>query len=215
MMIPYFIIAGCERCGSTSLYENICLHSMVYRAYQKEIEYFDRYYDRGTQWYKQQFSKYHFDGGVTGEATPSYYWHPLTPERIHAFNHKTKIIIITRNKDEAIRSRYEQQRRRNIEVLEFDDAMKYESVRIKGSLERVTSLPYNYFPSLYADYAYKDRYSEKHLEKWKKYFSPLVIRLEDLRDNADQTMGKVFDFLELPFEQYEWCHLNSIEYVRN
>lgn len=201
---PNFIIIGMERCGTTSLYYNICKHSMVTPAYQKELEYFDKHYDKGKSWYCDLFQ----EGTFTGEATPTYYWNPVVPQRIKEFDPNIKIIVITRPIDEAVRSKYNQQVIKGVENLDFESAINYEFIRILGELSRVEHLPYNYYPSLYSEYAYKDRYSESHLDKWKD-FNMLKLELDDLKNNPNDLMGNVFNFLGLPYEEHEWGHLNS------
>lgn len=204
---PSFIIIGAERCGTTSLYHNICKHSKVYPAYQKEIEYFDRYYSNGVSWYEKQFDV--FDGLITGEATPTYVWNPKVPERVRAYNPDIKIIFLYRNYFDAIRSKHQQQVSKGVETLSMERALDCEALRIEGDLERVKYLPYNYYPSLYSEYAYSDRYNyEKHLRNWRN-FDILKIKSEDFFLNMDKTMQKVYPFLGLKFERHMWEHLNK------
>lgn len=159
---PSFIIIGAERCGTTSLYSNICMHSEILPAYQKEIEYFDRYYENGDDWYHLQFQD-----GITGEATPTYFWNPAVPARIRRYDRNIKLIFIKRDKNQAIKSKYRQQVAKGVETLSYEQALDCEELRIRGELDRTFNLPYNYYPSLYVEHAYTDRYDyEKHLNNW-------------------------------------------------
>src|SRR5688572_3854380 len=117
MSLPNFIIVGAERCGTTSLYNNICKHSQVTPAYVKEIEHFDKHYDKGQEWYRKQFD------GYSGEATPTYFWNPVVPQRIKALLPKCKIIITLREKHEAVWSKYWQQVSKGVEHLSFEEAL--------------------------------------------------------------------------------------------
>jgi hypothetical protein len=198
---PTFIIVGAERCGTTSLYENICVHSGVKRASTKEIEFFDRYYDKGIEWYEEQFPR-----GLTGEATPTYFFNPKVPERIKSYHKKCRIIISLR--DNAYLSKYRQQINKGVEFLPLEDALHYESIRISGELQRVSDLPYVYYPSLYVEYAYKDRYHERHLDMWNKSGLNILV-LHNWFSNEDETMRKCFKFIGLPYENHEWKKLNA------
>lgn len=200
---PTFIIVGAERAGTTSLYENICKHSQIERAFKKEMEFFDRYYDMGVEEYEKLFVDI-----ITGEATPTYYWNPVVPERIKRFNRKTKIIISLRDKGKMISSKYIQQVKKGVENLSFEDAIKYERIRIAGELERVSRLPYNYYPVNYVEYAYADRYDDSHTERWLNSGLKVLV-ISDWFDRQDETMREVFDFIGVNYEQHTWEHLNS------
>src|SRR5690606_5094431 len=205
---PSFIIIGSERCGTTSLYHNICQHPKVYKAYTKEIEFFNRYYDRGESWYHMQFDNKR-PGMITGEATPEYFWNPAAALRMWYCNQNLKLILITRHPEEAIKSRYNQQVVRNCENLSFQQALAFEKVRIAGDIERALTLPYCYYPALYAEHAYKDRYDfDKHIHYWKK-FDLLVVSLEDLKAKPNEVMNSVFLHIRLDYYQGRWLHMNK------
>jgi lipopolysaccharide transport system ATP-binding protein len=205
---PSFIIIGAERCGTTSLYHNICLHSNVYPAYCKEIEFFDKHYENGTDWYEKQFDE--IEGMITGEATPTYYWNPKAPERIRRYNPNIKLIFIHRDPFTAAKSKHSQQVSKGVESLSFKDALDFEQFRISGELDRVKHLPYNYYPKLYAEHAYSDRYSySKHMINWAAFKYILKIKSEDFFNDMDKTMRNVFSFIGLPYERHQWEHLNK------
>jgi hypothetical protein len=163
------------------------------------------YYDNGDDWYEQQFDN--VEDCITGEATPRYFWNPAAAQRIYKYNPAMKIIILLRERQSAIRSKYNQQVSKGVETLPFDQAMELESVRIKGDIERATSLPYNYYPALYSEFAYQDRYDyDKHLEYWQE-FDRLIIT--DFFTNSAKRYKQCFEFLGLEPETYEWEILNK------
>lgn len=196
---PSFIVIGMERAGTTSLYHNICKHSQVLPAYCKEIEYFDRHYDKGDDWYHLQFKE-----GFTGEATPTYYWNPQAPERIRRYNPDMKIILLKRPFEDIVFSKYNQQVAKGVETLDFENALAYEHLRTAGELERTRALPYNYYPTLFCEYSYKERYSERHLYNWED-FDMLILE-------QGYEMKTVFEFLGLDNEVHEWDILNQGNY---
>lgn len=201
---PSFIIIGSERSGTTTLFDYISQHPQFCKPYQKEIEFFDKHYEKGVSWYEQQFNQ-----GFTGEATPTYYWNPAAPKRVHDYNPDIKIIHISRNESEAVYSKYWQQVSKGVEKFSFDDAIKYEATRTEGELNRVLNLPYNYYPALYSEFAYRDRYSKRHMENWKKLFNVYEIDFRSLVDKPNETMKSLFAFLELEEFEIKPCHSNK------
>lgn len=190
-----------ERAGTTSLYANICQHPSVKPAYCKEIEYFDRYYDKGDEWYEMQFQD-----RFTGEATPTYYWSPVAAERIKKYNPDMKIILLRRDFNDLIWSKYHQQVYKGVEKLSFRDAIRFEYLRTIGELERTRALPYNYFPGMYCEYAYRNRYSESHADNWKGF--------DLLELDQGYKMKTVFDFLGLKNHPMKKFKLNSGMYPK-
>ena len=103
-LLPNFIIVGAVRCGTTSLYYNICEHSCVLPADYDEIGFFDSNYELGINWYKSMFptkierKKIESKTGIciTGEDTPFYFWDKKAIERIKKEIPKIKIIVLLR-----------------------------------------------------------------------------------------------------------------------
>ena len=55
VMLPNFIGIGAQRAGSTWLYACLREHPQVYVPPEKELHFFNAHFDRGLNWYKQQF----------------------------------------------------------------------------------------------------------------------------------------------------------------
>src|SRR5436853_6189243 len=83
-LLPDFIIAGGQRCGTTSLYDYMIQHPAILPAKKKEVHFFDLNFDKGLAWYRLNFPtvgtalrrRAKGDECVTGEATLSYLFHP-------------------------------------------------------------------------------------------------------------------------------------------
>src|SRR6516165_2425449 len=93
-LLPGFIIAGAERCGTTSLFDVLRQHPAVFNGTlpRKEVHYFDNKYSQGLGWYQCHFplaararlgARSAGAAPVAFEATANYMFHPLAPERIH------------------------------------------------------------------------------------------------------------------------------------
>ena len=79
--LPNFLIVGAMRSGTTALARYLGAHPDVFVAPEKEIHFFDRYYDRGIGWYEDRFSRDESEIAI-GEATQSYMYDPLAIERM-------------------------------------------------------------------------------------------------------------------------------------
>src|SRR5215213_38705 len=88
--LPDFLIIGAQKCGTTALYDTLVQHPSVLPAYQKEVHYFDRYYNKGVLWYKANMPSKSAKRvaaakglkPIAGEAAPSYIYHPLSAQRV-------------------------------------------------------------------------------------------------------------------------------------
>jgi hypothetical protein len=79
-VLPDFLIIGTMKGGTTSLFQYLAKHSSIRPPFRKEIKYFDLHYQQGQGWYRAHFPmRFRMNGGITGEATPYYMFHPLAP----------------------------------------------------------------------------------------------------------------------------------------
>lgn len=141
---PDFLIIGAAKSGTSFLHELLLGHpDVVFKrnpdvppANDKEIHFFDaRAYDRlGIDWYKGRFP--FGEGVVTGEATPYYMFCPRVPERVHRVMPAVKLIAVLRNPVARAFSDYHHRRRDGLEPLSFEDVIRAESERIRGSVKR-------------------------------------------------------------------------------
>lgn len=91
------VAVGPQRTASSWLDRALRSHPQLqFPANVKETFFFDRYYDRGVDWY---FS--HFEGGkggeILGEVGSTYFESTEARERIRAVNPEARILIIVRN----------------------------------------------------------------------------------------------------------------------
>ena len=146
-MLPNFIIIGVQRGGTTSLYKYLTKHPKIIPAIKKEIHFFDNNFHKGISWYQSQFKqnrllmllykKKKFYDSITGEATPYYIYHPYGVERISKLIPNVKLIILLRNPVERAYSHYQHELRLKVEKISFEDALKQESNRLEGEIEKM------------------------------------------------------------------------------
>ena len=105
MSLPNFIIIGTQKSGTTWLYEVLKTHPEIKMAYdRKEVHFFDRYFDRGIEWYQERFP--YDERFIIGEATPKYIYDKKVPERIYNSIPEVKLILSLRNPIERAYSQY-------------------------------------------------------------------------------------------------------------
>ena len=75
MTAPTFLHLGPGKAGSTWVHETLLTHPEVYLTPAKDLYFFSRYYDRGRQWYVDQFADAPAHCGVVGEVCPDYLQH--------------------------------------------------------------------------------------------------------------------------------------------
>jgi len=109
-MLPNFLVIGAQRAGTTWLDAQLRAHPEIYLPERrKEVHFFDQYYGRGLDWYKDFFknSEIKSHHKCIGEITPRYLVIPEVPERIHKFFPDIKLIVILRNPVDRAYSQYQ------------------------------------------------------------------------------------------------------------
>jgi hypothetical protein len=217
--LPDFLVVGAAKCGTTSLFDWICMHPSVVRPStngrpRKELLFFDYNFYRGADWYRKhfpldsergEFEREHGRPFVTGEATASYltgYW---VPGRVREVVPDVKLIVTLRNPVDRAYSAFQMSRRERLEECEsFEEAIALEDERLAGELERTRSDP-RYNPPLppplgYWSYLYRSRYAD-HVARWLEVFpreQMLFLKFEDLVADPEGALEQVHSFLGLP-----------------
>lgn len=147
--LPTMLIAGGQRCGTTTLYKALLEHpSFVGPKLRKGVHYFDLNFDKSVDWYRAHFptkssleSTQHRSGGpvVVGESSPYYLWHPLAPERISRTLPGVRIVVLLRDPVERAYSAHAHELARGFEVEPFERALELEPERLAGQEEALVS----------------------------------------------------------------------------
>ena len=177
-------------------------------ALRKEVHYFDFQFDEGRRWYLAHFPatplRQKRGRRITGEASPYYLVHPLAPGRVQAFNPGIKLIAILRDPVERAWSHYRHEMRRGVEHLSFEAAVETETERLSGADRQLRRAPH-YYSYAHHHFSYLDRGRYAHyLQAWLDRFPRpqlLVLRSEDMFEDANRVANEAFAFLELPPHQ--------------
>jgi Sulfotransferase domain len=206
-MLPTFLIVGAKRAGTSSLYQYLIRHPDVHACISgKGAHYFDVCYQRGWRWYRSSFPLA-ARGGITGEASPYYMFHPLAPARIAAALPAARLIVVLRNPVDRAWSHYHNERRLGVEPLRFEDAIGCEPERLAGQAEQMAADPgFHSFAWRHHSYLARGRYAEQ-LDRLYHLFPPdqvLVIQSELLHADPNRALESVWRFLGLaPFTVHD------------
>jgi hypothetical protein len=223
--LPDFLIIGAQKAGTTALYSYLRRHPEITGPIWKEVSFFDRRYARGVAWYRGHFPtvlrhayirRRHGHDPIVGEASPSYLFHPLAPQRVAGLLPEVRLIAILRDPVDRAHSHYHHEVALGREHLSFEDALAREDERMRGELERIQADP-RYFSRAWWSHTYlaRGRYAEQ-LERWLAVFPRdrlLVLTSEELAAEPARTYGRVLEFLgAAPFELASFPRLLERQY---
>jgi len=194
--LPDFLILGAQKAGTTALYAYLRWHPQITGPSFKEVSYFDRHWARGERWYRAHMPVTR--GGMVGEASPSYLFHPAAPDRVARMLPTARLVALLRNPVERAFSHYQHEVALGRESLSFEDALAQEDQRMRGEMERMLGDP-AYFSYAWWNYTYaaRGRYAEQ-LERWYDAFPReqlLVVLTEELAADTAGAYARVLEFL--------------------
>ena len=201
MKKPNFIIAGFPKCGTTSLHHYLSEHPQIFMPSQKELHFFTYEIlsklkngpkDGAVKKTQIQDSKKYLDFYrnvkneiAVGDASPSYINYPNQFLKIKEYLEDPKFIIVLRDPINRAYSNYLHLKREQRETLTFKEAVNRENKRIKDK---------------YSDfwyYKFNSTYYNKILKAKETFKEVLIITSEELNENHEATMKKVYKFLDV------------------
>ncbi|MFX0075457.1 MAG: sulfotransferase domain-containing protein [Candidatus Hermodarchaeota archaeon] len=209
-VLPDFIIVGAQKSGTSSLYGYLKKHPYIIPTFKDEIHYFDSNLQKGLRWYKSNFPtrlyKFIFNliynrNFMTGEKSPYYIFHPYAIKHIRNTIPKVKIILLLRNPIARSYSHYNHSVKYDREKLTFEEAIKRESTRLDGELDKIIK-DTHYKSFKHATYSYLTRSIYiNQVKRLLTYFPKeqvMIIKTEDFFQNPQKILNEVYKFLELP-----------------
>jgi Sulfotransferase domain len=188
MSLPTFVIAGAQKCGTTTLHQLVRRHPQVFMSTPKEVHFFDWHWDKGLDWYSAHFAPKpkHVHAG---ESSPTYMYDPETRERMIKTLPDAQVVVILRDPTERAYSHYWHSRRKGTEKIpSFEEALEREHRRVRSANVR-TRARYSYLDrGHYIDQieALEAAYGRDRLH---------VMLLEDLVADQESALAGLFSFL--------------------
>lgn len=106
LRLPDFVVIGGSKCGTHWLNECLREHPDIYLTPDvHEVFFFDRYFDRGPEWYAHYF-RGHTGQRRAGDMTPTYLADPLAAERLSELLPDATLLVCLRNPIERAWSNY-------------------------------------------------------------------------------------------------------------
>ena len=207
--VPNFIIIGCQRCGTTSLYTYLAQHPQILTPIKKEMDFFSWHFDRGIDWYLAHFPPMPpGEQFLTGEASPSYFDSREAPERLYSLFPEAKLIVLLRNPVDRAISQFYRLTDLNWEARSLDRV-------ISDEIERLNQNPEYIIGEEPGNYLARGRYIE-FIKNWRNFFPPeqlLILKSEDFYAGAATTVKQVLEFLDLPeYQLSEYQNANPGSY---
>jgi hypothetical protein len=172
--LPDLLVIGAPRSGTTTVSHWLRDHPQVAFSATKELQFFDRFHDRGLGWYLDQLPPDPGDRVVVEATTPTYLSEEAVPARVAAALPDALLTAVLREPVARAWSHYWSLCQRGLERRSFERAVAEET-----SLE-------------HPGYLWRGRYAEQ-LARWDAVLAPSrlhVILLDDLdRDPAGTFEG--------------------------
>jgi hypothetical protein len=122
--LPNFLYIGPDKAGSSWLHEVLIAHPQVFLTEAKDLYFFDRYYDRGLDWYRTQFRRAEDRHTVVGEICQDYLFHPEAAARIRNDLGSTRLMVTLREPAARAFSSYLYMLKHGEEVGTFRQALE-------------------------------------------------------------------------------------------
>lgn len=122
--LPTFLFIGPDKSGSTWLYELMQAHPQVFLPGVKETFFFDRYYDRGIDWYASKFAGRGPACLASGEICHDYLFSEKAAERIRHDIPDVRLIVMLREPVARTFSHWRFRRRSGDTSGSFEDDLK-------------------------------------------------------------------------------------------
>jgi hypothetical protein len=187
-MLPDLIVAGAQRCGTTTLYRLLVEHPAIVRPlFHKGIGYFDVGYDHPWSWYHGHFPVAAVAAArtarvgrpMTFDSSGYYMFHPLAADRIAMRLPEVKVVTLVRDPVERAFSAYKHELARGFETEDFETALALEPERLAGEVERMREDPsYQSFHHRHHAYVGRGRYAEQ-IVRLRQALSPEQVMVID------------------------------------
>ncbi len=204
------MIIGTQRGGTTSLFHYLEAHPCIRSAVNKDLHFFDRKYNKGLAWYRGHFptgiEKYYAQkirghAFLTGEASPSYLFHPHAPGRVAKAVPHVKLIVLLRNPVSRAYSQYHHAVELGHETLSFEEAIQGEEERTAGEQKKMLQDEHYYSEEFkHRSYLTKGIYVEQ-LQAWMALFPReqfLILKSEEFYADPAAAFKQTLTFLNIP-----------------
>lgn len=213
MVKPDFFLVGAPKCGTTALFQYLCMHPDVFAPAIKEPNYFCEDFSgirgpRSEAEYLALYAEAEESGRSVGDASVVYMYSDVALKRIAEFNPAAKIIVMLRNPVDMVYSLHSQYLfTLNENVSDFSAAWEMQSARREGR-----HIPKMCLEPAVLQYEMMGHMS-KGIRRVRAFFPDDQIKLlliDELKEAPQETFDDVLEFLGLaPFALHEFPVVNA------
>ncbi|HET8963307.1 MAG TPA: sulfotransferase [Chitinophagales bacterium] len=194
--VQNFFCIGVQKAGTTTLAEVLNQHGQIFLPTVKETKFFlfEEDFNKGIDFYNATYFSNYNGEKISGEFDPDYILDGKVAERLfNTYGADLKFLVIFRHPVDRAYSHYLMTKRKGLEELNFEDALKNEDGRKSNFKEQKV-------------YAYKARslYAEV-LRNYLKYFPKenflFLVFEEDIKKHLPETIQRIEDFLQLEHQK--------------
>lgn len=134
-----FICVGAQKAGTSTLHDILMQHPDLILPELKETHHFrdEEKFNQGKNHYFDYYFKRKNQNSLYGEIDPEYSYFENSANRIKSYFPNLKIIFVLRNPVDRAHSHYLMTKRRGLETLSFDKAVKVEEHRLSSHYNRI------------------------------------------------------------------------------
>ncbi len=180
VMKPHFIGIGFQKCATAWLFASLKEHPEIEMAVaesgNKNLFFFDHFFDHGFEWYEKHFEAFS-KNSIAGEFSTSYAYSADVPKRVYNYAPDSKLIVSLRNPIDRTLSNHKHELAKN---------------RVTGPNRKLENAlknnPLYYIQSMY----------HTHLANWLAYFPKEqihIVLVEDIKEKPKQVLKGLYEFL--------------------
>lgn len=210
-VLPDLVVAGAQRCGTTSLTEALHRLPVVERPrLGKGSHYFSYNHHRGWDWFQGQFPTKRQAAAVEAahgrplfvfDACPYYLFHPFAIERLAEELPGAKVLVMLRDPVRRAESHYHHSVAHGHETLSFQEALDAEPGRLAGEVDKMAADP-TYWSLHHEHHSYvsKGQYAGQIRRLWDAIDreSTMIVQAEAFYRDPTSQLGAITDWLGLP-----------------
>ncbi len=180
-ILPTFFLCGAPKAGTTSLHEYCARHPEVCMSRPKETGFFFENYERGLDWFSEQYFSHYEGESEVGESSAGNMLHQEVAPRIKKHCPDAKLIFILRDPVERIWSHY----RFDINVGTLPPTADFsELIRDEANEWRKIMVDLGMYHEQLVHYA--DHFDEEQMR---------ILLFEDFAKNTEDVVGRLFEFV--------------------
>lgn len=199
--LPSVILIGVAKSGTKEIVDFLRLHPHIqsWHGTQSgyEMKYFDMFYERGSDWLRQQMPC-SYSNQITVMKNALYFHNRLVPERIKKFNETVKLILLVREPSARSISAltFGRPRYKDTDKLNQDLSGMVKNARLKVHAE----FPFLPTKLKLEDKVFKVSFYDAPMALWLRYFNRnqiLVLESDEFKKKPAAVLNKVESFLGL------------------